>query len=68
MIIFLNIKTISDLINLGHRTTYIIDSNKFNNFVVFVNYFLFNFMIKINACKIKHQSYKRILFEIVITL
>jgi hypothetical protein len=68
MIIFLNIKTISDLINLGHRATYIIDFNKFNNFVVFVNYFLFNFIIKINACKIKHQLYKRILFEIVIIL
>lgn len=33
------IETMLDWINLNHPATLIMDFNKFNNFVVFVNYF-----------------------------
>jgi hypothetical protein len=33
------IETMPDLIDLDHPATWIMDFNRFNNFVVFVNYF-----------------------------
>jgi len=54
-ICFLNIETMPDWIYLGHPMTWIMDFNEFNNFVVFVNYLFLNFMIKLDACKIKYQ-------------
>jgi hypothetical protein len=39
MIILFYIETMSDWIDLDHLTTYLMDFNKLNNFVIFVNYF-----------------------------
>jgi hypothetical protein len=57
-----NIETITDYIDLGPRTTQVMDSIKFNNF------FLFNYIIKKYAYKIQCQSKIKHLFKTIITL
>jgi hypothetical protein len=54
MTIFFNIDTMPDWINLGYSLTWVMDFNEFNNFFIYI-LFLFNFIIKLNACKIEYQ-------------
>jgi hypothetical protein len=44
-----------DWIDLDHLATYIMDFNGFNNFFYFYKLFLFNSMVKLDACKIEHE-------------
>ena len=41
-------------IDLSHPAPSLLNFNKFNKFIVFVKFF-FNFMITVDAFKIKHQ-------------
>jgi hypothetical protein len=37
--VFFFIATISDWIDFGHPTTWVMDFNEFNDFLIFINYF-----------------------------
>jgi len=51
----------SNWIDLDHPVILVMDFNEFHNFF-FYKLFLFNFMIKLYARKIKHQPLKQRLF------
>ena len=42
-------------IDLGHFTTWVMDFNGFNNLLFLKKIFLFNIMIKLDAYKIEYQ-------------
>jgi hypothetical protein len=56
----------TDWIDLGPPATRVMNSIGFDDF--FYKLFLFNYMIKIDAYKIEHQSKNRYLFEIIIII
>jgi hypothetical protein len=53
MMFLKNIETTVEWINLNLLATRVMDSIGFNN--LFYNFFLFNYIIKINDIKIEHQ-------------
>jgi len=65
MIIFLNIETMTNLIDFSPLAIRVIDS--IGLIIFFYKLFLFNHIIKIDTHKIKHQPKNRHLFEIMIT-
>jgi len=59
-----NIETMTDWIDFASPATQVMDSIEFNIFLSII--FFFNYIIKIDAYKIKHQPKNRYLFEIII--
>jgi galactitol-specific phosphotransferase system IIB component len=60
-----NIKTMTDWIDIGCPVTRFMDSIEFNNFFYI---FILNYIIKIDAHKIKREPKSRYLFETIIPI